>query len=127
MKCLIVDDVAVSRYASRKAMEKMSYEVIEAESIEGCLDAITKNRVDIVLLDWHLRRESGVSIINKIKQSPGNEKVAVIVCTGVEGQASIDDVRKMGADGFILKPITPDNIQAEVTRVVRKVASASDG
>lgn len=116
-KCLVVDDVDVSRYASRMILEKLGFEVLDAVDASGCLDMVMKSRLDVILLDWHLRKESGLDLIAKIRAAPGHDRTPVIVFSGVEDQGADIVASQAGANAFIRKPTTKDKIETELRKL----------
>ncbi len=116
IKCLIVDDVGVSRFVARTMLEELGCQVIEAESSEACLEAAEKEPFDFILLDWHLRRESGIDLIQQIRKTRGNQATAIIVCSGIEHVDAGKNAFAAGANGFIPKPLTRPAIEAELRK-----------
>ncbi len=116
-KCLVVDDVEVSRFTNRVIVEGLGFDVAEADGVASCLAAVEKARYDLVILDWHLRRESALGLIQKIKDMPGRSGTAFIVCSGVENADAAEEAKKAGAAAFIAKPTTREKIEAELKKL----------
>ena len=115
--CLIIDDVNVSRYSNRIVAESLGFEVADAESAREGLAKAELKVFDVVLVDWHLRQDSGLDLIRKLKEHPAYNKTAFIVCTGVENAtAASDEARQAGATGFIFKPATREKLEAELRK-----------
>lgn len=108
-RCLIIDDVEVSRYALALFLEDLGLEAQEAESAVEAMGKLKKGRVDVIFLDWHLRRESGLDFINDLKIASDN--CPIIVISGVEGQEKAAEARAAGAHAFIEKPATRQKIE----------------
>ena len=120
-RCLIVDDVVVSRFTSRAFAEELGYEVVEAESGETCLQELDKDRFSVVLLDWHLRRESGLDLIKSIRKSALNASVPIVLCTGVEQNETGKTAaiaQEAGANGFVMKPLSLESLRATLKSAV---------
>lgn len=115
-KCLVVDDVSVSRFANRIVLEQLSFEVVEADSVETCLAEVVKSSFGVIILDWHLRRENSLSIIKKIRATAGNSNAIIIVCSGVEEVSAADVARQAGASSFVVKPTTKEKLEAELRK-----------
>ena len=117
-KCLIVDDVEVSRYVLKGHMEGFGFAVSEAEGPDQALDALRRLEFDVILLDWHLGHESGLSLIDKIRQTEkGNAHVPVIVCSGVEHGDLSERVKESGAACFLEKPVSKERLLEELHRL----------
>ncbi len=120
--CLIVDDVAVSRYANRTIVESMGFEVKEADSIDSCMSEVEKTPFDVIIMDWHLRRESGIKLMSKLKTLPSCASTAFVICTGVENEGAANEAIAAGAAGFLLKPTSREKIETAFSNIRFKEA-----
>lgn len=107
-QAVIIDDVDVSRYAISLILDEMEVTYNECRSNEEARKCLQSENPKVVFLDWHLRKESGLDLINEIKDLT-NAKIYVI--SGVEGQDKSSQVTKAGADGFLVKPVDKESIQ----------------
>lgn len=110
-KCLIVDDVEVSRFTSEQILAALGLTTVTAATIEEGLAALEDNNIGVVLLDWHLRKISGLDMLAKIREKHG-KNVRVIMFSGVEGADKQIEAIKAGADAFLEKPTTKEKVQA---------------
>ena len=115
-KCLIVDDVMVTRFAARSFLEELGLEVVEAEDTKKALEAIKEGGLDVVLLDWHLKKESGIELLEGIRKKYGN-RLKVIVFSGVESADKAEKAKDAGANGFISKPTTKEKLEVELKSI----------
>ncbi len=112
LTCLVVDDVTVTRFAARTFLESIGVNVIEVEDGASAIAALNAGGVDVVLLDWHLKKKSGLELLGVIREKFG-DNIKVIMFSGVESADKVDEARKAGANGFISKPTTKEKIEAE--------------
>jgi two-component system KDP operon response regulator KdpE len=111
---LVVDDDPPIRFLCRVNLELEGWTVCEAATIAHAREKLADPEIDVVLLDVHLGRESGVDFLAEVReQHPG---LPVVLLTGSVGTADLDGVE---ADAVIAKPFEP----AELTDTVRKLAS----
>lgn len=117
-KCLIVDDVEVSRYVLKGHMEGFGFTVSETENSDHALEELGRAEYDVVLLDWHLGHESGLNLITKIRQAEkGTRHVPILVCSGVEHGELSADVREHGAECFLEKPVPKERLFEELRKL----------
>ena len=116
-KCLIVDDVEVSRYVLNVIMQDLGFDVGEAVEKKDLLERLQESQFNVIFLDWHLRKCSGLDLVPDIRKIPSAAHTPIVVCTGVELQKDIKDIEAIGANGFLKKPITPDRLKEELTRL----------
>lgn len=114
--CLIVDDVTVTRFAAQSFLEELGVDSTEAEDGDAALAALEAGGVDVVLLDWHLKKKSGLELLGAIREKYG-KSLKVIVFSGVEGGDKANEAKAAGADGFISKPTTKEKLEAEFKNV----------
>lgn len=106
-KCLIIDDVEVSRYVIGEAMTDLGFNITEAEEAKQTLDKLKGEKFDVIILDWHLRKTDGLSIVPEIRKLPGAAGTPIIVCTGVELEKELKDIESADVQGFLKKTNKP--------------------
>ncbi len=110
--CLIVDDVIVTRFAARSFLEELGIGVIESGDGDSALASLDDGGIDVILLDWHLKKKSGIELLKVIRKKHG-DALKVIVFSGVESEEKASEAKAAGANGFISKPTTKEKIEAE--------------
>jgi CheY-like chemotaxis protein len=74
-------------------------------------------RPDLMLLDRNLPRMDGRTLLRAIKNDPDLRTIPVIVMTGSDAAADIDDSYALGANAYIVKPSSYEHL-AEVVAAV---------
>jgi len=106
---LIVDDVEAIRSFFSMVLTKVGLEqVFTASNGEEVMDKITKNDVDLVFLDINLPGRNGLSLLNWIKSS--HPDIKVVMCSGDTGSQLMKSALDSGADDYLAKPVSIDNI-----------------
>jgi two-component system autoinducer 1 sensor kinase/phosphatase LuxN len=113
--CLIIDDITVSRYAVALFLEELGLQTREAEDGPSALQSLKMGQVDVIFLDWHLRRQNGLELIQKLKAASAN--APIIVISGVEALAKAPEAKQAGADAFVEKPTTREKIEQALRTV----------
>ena len=62
-------------------------------------------RPDLILLDLNLPRTSGRDVLRAIKADPALCTIPLIVMTGSNGEDDVNDSYRLGANGYIVKPL----------------------
>jgi CheY-like chemotaxis protein len=70
-------------------------------------DAIRRERPDVLLLDVHLSRQSGLEILDSIRKSNDIKNIRVVMSSGANVK---EECMSHGANGFLLKPYMPDDL-----------------
>lgn len=127
-RVLLVDDNAINRRVARAFLD--SSEVIVTEAVNGmeALDALKRDRFDIVLLDIHMPVLDGVETIKRIRASdqPWSD-IAVIALTADAMKGDRERLIALGMDSYASKPIVRDELLAEMVRLLAQKPNAEGG
>jgi signal transduction histidine kinase len=112
---LVVDDNPTSRYTITRVLRHAGYGAVEAASGREALEAVTKEKPDLVLLDVKLPDISGYEVCRRIKLEETYRSLPVVHLTA----SFADDVSKArglegGADGYLTHPIEPHVLIATI-------------
>ncbi len=118
MRILIIDDEPAIRRTLRVALEAMGQTIEEAASRASALRAVESHPFDVALLDLKLGEESGLELIEPLRnQLP---RLAIVMITA---HASIDtavQAMRLGAYDYLPKPFTPAQVRGVLERVTRE-------
>ena len=117
---LIVDDEPNLRLVFRTALEASDYALATAEDGESALRALLARRFDLVLLDLRMPRLDGLEVLERLR-APGNE-VPVIIVTAHGDVPNAVRALKLGAVGFLSKPVAPETLRRVVAEVLHRHA-----
>jgi DNA-binding NtrC family response regulator len=120
-KVLVVDDEPVVVNSIRKTLVRKAFKVQEAFSGKEALSRIASETFDLVLLDMRLPDANGLELINDIRKSKPNLRVVIVT-----GYASIDtavEAIKRGADDYMAKPFTPEELYSMTSRVLKRAVA----
>ena len=117
-KILVVDDSKTARTMLEKLLRERGHECVEAtDGEEGY--AVAKNRhPDLVLLDVVMGEHDGFRACRRLKRDPATKNIPVIMVTCKTGDSDEMWGRKMGADDFLRKPVSPEVLLETVNRFV---------
>ena len=113
-KVLLVDDEFIEREMLGNMLKGM-YEIEYAENGEDALNTIKKekNKLSLIILDLHMPKLDGYSLLEIMHSDPELRRIPVIVLTS-EKEAEVKSLQ-LGAADFITKPYeVPEIIQARV-------------
>jgi two-component system phosphate regulon response regulator PhoB len=121
---LVVEDEPALLALLRYNLEKEGFAVSEARDGEEALLQLKEAKPDAVLLDWMLPRLSGLEVCRQIRRAPHWRDLPVIMLTarGEEG----DRIRGLdsGADDYVVKPFSPNELVARLRAVIRRARPA---
>lgn len=80
--------------------------------------ADTLPRVDLVLMDIRLPYEDGYGALKKVRNSPNLQKTLVVAVTAEANAEQLEKARTAGFDGFLGKPLDPDDFPEQIKRIL---------
>lgn len=105
---LIIDDEKELIDYIGKFIEGKGFKVFTAGTGEEGLELYKENKPDCVFLDLHLPQMDGMTVLKKLKEMDLGAKVYLV--TGDESPALRSTGEKLGAKGYIVKPIIIKNL-----------------
>jgi len=119
-RILVVDDDAeIVELVTDVLTRDGRFEVKTASSGYEAGMSTQQFRPDLILLDYMLPDVNGNVVCQTIKKNPEFENTRIIIVSGVVKQDEIDQLLKSGAEGFIKKPFTINEITDKVTAALK--------
>ena len=122
LRVLVVDDSDVMRKIILRNLRLAGYNVdkcYEAGHGFEALYHLSKDDVDLVLTDINMPEMNGLEFIRKVRGMDLSKRVPIIVITSEGSHQMVREAVAAGADGFIVKPFTPEKLQERLERVLR--------
>lgn len=105
MKALITDDSATIRMILKGLLKQLQIaEIVEAADGRQALTVLSKERVDLVLLDIHMPVMDGLGCLELIRATPDLRELPVIIVSSDTTPAQIERAKTLGAHAYIKKP-----------------------
>lgn len=123
MRILIADDDPQLLRALRITLTATGYEVHTAADGAQAIAAAVEHRPDIFLLDLGMPRLDGVEVIHAIR---GWSQAPILVVSGRAGAADKVEALDAGADDYVTKPFSVDELLARIRALTRRVPQAED-
>ena len=119
-KVLCVDDDPDLLLINSSILRLAGHDVIEAADGRTCIDIARRERPDLVLLDVMLPDMDGLEVCRQIKETPGMTGTYVVLISGME-TSSKSQIKGLeaGADGYITRPVSSQELIARVHALIR--------
>jgi DNA-binding NarL/FixJ family response regulator len=121
VRVVLADDQTIVRAGFRALLDLTDDLVVVGEAADG-LEAVAcarRTRPDVVLMDVRMPGLDGLEATRRIVADPQLERVRVLVLTTFDIDRYVFEALRLGASGFLLKDVEPD----EMHRAIRVVAS----
>ncbi|MEL0081930.1 MAG: phosphate regulon transcriptional regulator PhoB [Gammaproteobacteria bacterium] len=124
---LIVDDEPAIRDMLTFALTSSNYEPLVAEDARAAEIVIADHSPDLILLDWMMPGESGVSFCRRLRSQATTRDLPVIMLTARDAEEDILAGLDAGADDYLGKPFSTRELLGRVKAVLRRTTPHAVG
>ncbi len=117
-KILVVEDSPTEMTLATSALQGRGYRIATAADGEEALKKIQDDRPDLVLLDVVLPGKNGFQICREIKSKAETKAIKVVLVTSKNQESDRFWGMKQGADEYLTKPYSNDDLLALVSRQI---------
>jgi len=119
-KILIIEDDEFLRELIGQKLTREGYIIVEAEDGERGIEAVKKEKPDLVLLDLILPGVDGFEVLSQIKKDPSTAQVPVLILSNLGQKDDIERGLKLGAVDYLIKAqFTPGEIVKKIAKVLK--------
>jgi two-component system phosphate regulon response regulator PhoB len=123
---LLVDDDQPIREMLRAALERQSFTVSEADCADKAREFLRRKKPDLMLVDWMMPQEDGISMIKRLRDDEINSDIPVIMLTARIEQSDKVKGLESGADDYLTKPVAINELVARINALLRRTSVAND-
>ena len=123
-RILVVEDEEISRENLLHVLKREGYRADGVEDGETALEALRKNKYDLVLTDLRMRRVSGEEVLEAARQL--QPEAEVIVITGYATVETAVKAMERGAYYYLAKPVKLDELRALIRNALEKGAMSRE-
>ena len=116
-RVLVVDDEPQILRALRINLHARQYDVVTAGTGQGALQAAAEAHPDLVILDLGLPDVEGVDVIRSLRTWT---QVPIVILSGRMNSAAKVDALDAGADDYVTKPFSVEELLARIRAVTRR-------
>jgi two-component system, chemotaxis family, chemotaxis protein CheY len=128
LRALVVDDSPIMRNMVKQTLVKTGlaeFEFTEAVDGEDALAKFDRDKVDIGFVDWNMPKMTGVDFVRAVRAQGDTRHIPFIMVTSEKTMSKIEEaLDQAGADAFICKPFTADEMKMKVDKAIKKLLEA---
>ena len=115
---LIADDDEDIRALVSFRLERAGYSVVAARDGEEALELAIEHRPDVAVLDVMMPRLTGLEVTRRLRAEDATSGMPVILLTARVQEADVARGFEAGADDYIRKPFSPQELRARVQAIL---------
>jgi len=121
MEILIAEDERAIADSLKKNFHAAGHHAIIVEDGDGVLHTIEKITFDVILLDWRMPKMTGLQVCRRLREL--ENKTPIILLTALSDIANKVEALNAGADDYITKPFSFEEVLARINAVLRRFQS----
>ncbi|MEA5506189.1 response regulator [Halotia wernerae UHCC 0503] len=125
-KILVIEDDTVTRNLFVKGLEAEGFETIDAKSGLDGIQQAQEHLPDLVICDIAMPDIDGYNVLTTLRQDPVTAIIPFIFLTGSNSKTDIRRAMELGADDYLTKPSTVDELLRAIASRLQKQASLQD-
>jgi two-component system, chemotaxis family, chemotaxis protein CheY len=114
---LIVDDSAAIRKILQRMLRQAEVplgKVVEAGDGAEAVEALKIERINLILSDINMPNMDGLQLLSQVRGNPAWKAIPFIMITTEGGEAKVMEAVQLGANGYVRKPFTAEQIKAKL-------------
>jgi two-component system response regulator HydG len=124
-RILIVDDATTTLEVLQRNLTAAGYHVLTASSVAEALKILESTVLELVITDLKMPKVSGLDLVRHVRENFKDTEVMMI--TGYPSIEGAVNAIKTGAEEFLAKPFTEEELLAAVQRVLDKLKIRRSG
>ena len=121
---MVVDDAPDTLEVLHRSIEHMGFTVFSCESAAEAIERLKENQVNLVITDYHMPFIGGLDLIKHVREHyPYTEVMMITGYASVEGAV---EAIKAGAEEYLAKPFTDEELEQAIERALEKLSIRAD-
>lgn len=124
MRILLADDDPPILELLEAVLTAYGHEVEAVRDGDAAWAAYQRLAAPLVLLDWEMPGLNGLEVCRRIREHAGGDRAYILMVTARSKTSDLDAVLDAGADDYLPKPVTPDDVAARLRIAERRMQLA---
>ena len=128
LKILVAEDQPHVRNLMEYKLKNSGYTVIAVEDGRSAIQKAEELIPDLILLDVMMPLMTGFEVLSALRHNEKTRDIPILMVTAVSTEEEVLKGLKLGADDYITKPFSPNELAARVkTTLLRRRRTESSG
>jgi two-component system, chemotaxis family, chemotaxis protein CheY len=118
-RVLTVDDSPTMRRIIVNSLKKIGFsDIIEADNGVDALEKLNSNEVDLIITDWNMPEMNGEQFVKALRSDEKYKTIPILMITTRGMKDDVLTAVKMGVNGYVVKPFTPDVLKQKLSGII---------
>ena len=133
-RVLVVEDSNAARAFVRAILEDDAFtkgfgacEIVEASSGFDAMRLLPRGPYDLIITDLNMADINGLELIHFIRKSEHHRTTPLVIISTLSADRDVVRGLSLGANAYVSKPFTPDELRSTCLRVVAEAAGTVHG
>ena len=122
MRVLFADDDVIARTLLAAVLADLDHDVTITDDGVKAWDAFRDEPFPLVVLDINMPELDGLEVCRRIRTHESGRDTFVLVVTARDGREDLASVLNAGADDYLTKPTSPENLRARLAIAEQRIA-----
>ncbi len=115
---LVVDDQLIMVDLTKRILSRLGFEQIDHEPDgEKALARLRFRSYQLVICDMHMSPVNGLQLLRSVRQDHDLKSTRFLLMTGSVEPSTVIAAKQAGADAYLLKPFTPEQLKGKVEQI----------
>ncbi len=115
---LIVDDDKFMADSMADLITSLGHNPLAVYSSRSAMNILNEAIPEIIFLDVNMAGVDGLEVCRYIRRDPHTASIPIVVVSANDTKADIDAAYAAGANAYIIKPISTDDVEAIINRLL---------
>jgi len=116
---MVVDDSRIMRNIVKNTFLelKIPCQFIEASNGVEALQQLSKQTIDLILLDWNMPELSGFDFLKEVRGMDKYNNLPIVMVTSEAAKFNVIEALDAGATAYIIKPVTEKSLKEKISSI----------